>query len=159
MIVNGTPQCFFGGSRSLHQGDPLSRLLFVLVMKAFSRMIKELVVNGSIEGFYVGGGGGGRGGVNISHLLFVDDTLILCEADESYFRNLQCLLLCFEAVLRLQINLPKSEAISIDSVGNVQELVVILCCRVSSLPIIFLGFLWVHVLKVFTFGMVPLREL
>lgn len=78
--------------RGLRQSDPLSPLLFVLVMEAFSRMMKELVENGSIEGFDIGNGG--RGGKSISHLLFADDTLILCGIDDGQFRNLRCLLLC-----------------------------------------------------------------
>lgn len=71
----------------------------------------------SIGGFDVGGGR--SGGVSISHLLFVDDTLTLCGEDVNHIRNLRCLLLCFKAILGLKINLSKSELIPIDSVGNV----------------------------------------
>lgn len=86
MIVNGSPKGFFGSSCGLRQGDPLSQLLFVLVMKAFSKMMKELVGNGSMEGFDIGNGG--RGELSISHLLFADETLILYGVDESQFSNL-----------------------------------------------------------------------
>lgn len=79
--MNGSPKGFFGGSRRLCQENPLSPLLFVLVMETFSKMIKEVVGIGSIEGFDVGNGE--KGGVSISHLLFADDTLILCETDKS----------------------------------------------------------------------------
>ena len=48
-------------------------------------------------------------------------------------------LLCFEAVSGLKINLSKSEAISIGTVGNVQALADIMGCKAASLPITYLG--------------------
>jgi len=39
ILVNGTPSGFFTSSRGLRQGDPLSPLLFVVVMEALSRML------------------------------------------------------------------------------------------------------------------------
>jgi hypothetical protein len=39
VLINGSPSGFFGSSRGVRQGDLLSPFLFVLVMKAFSRMI------------------------------------------------------------------------------------------------------------------------
>lgn len=90
----------------------------------------------SIRGFDIGGGG--SSGVSISHLLFVDDTLILCGEDVNHIRNLRCLLLCFKVISGLKINLSKSELIPICSVGNVQELADFLGCRVSSLPTTYL---------------------
>jgi hypothetical protein len=38
VLVNGTPAGFFGSSHGLREGDPLSPLLFVIVMKAFSKL-------------------------------------------------------------------------------------------------------------------------
>ena len=38
----------------------------------------------------------------ISHLLFVDDTLILCDPKSDQIGYLKCILLCFEAVSGLQ---------------------------------------------------------
>ena len=39
VLINGVPSSFFGSSRGVRQGDPLSPSLFVLVMEAFSRML------------------------------------------------------------------------------------------------------------------------
>jgi hypothetical protein len=78
-------------------------------------------------------------GVNASHLLFVDDTLIFCGANEDQLQNLRCLFLCFEAVSRLKINLPKFEIVPISEVEDVDRLVSIFGCRVTRLPMKYLG--------------------
>jgi hypothetical protein len=47
--------------------------------------------------------------------------------------------LCFEAISGLKINLAKSEIVPIGEVRDVEELANILGCRVSSLPMKYLG--------------------
>jgi hypothetical protein len=83
VLVNGSPYGFFGGSRGLRQGDPLSPLLFVFVfvMEALSHMISAAVNGGLLEDFKVGN-------ANFSHLLFAEDTLIFCSAHSSQLRHL-----------------------------------------------------------------------
>jgi hypothetical protein len=76
MLVNGSPNGFFSSSRGLRQRDPLSLLLFVFVMEALSRMITAAVSGSLLDGFKVGN-------ASFSHLLFADDTLILCDASSS----------------------------------------------------------------------------
>jgi hypothetical protein len=54
IFVNGTPSGFFQSSRGIRQGDPLSPLLFVVVMEALSRMLYESMRQGLLSGFSVG---------------------------------------------------------------------------------------------------------
>ena len=42
VLVNGSPADFFGSSRGLRQGDPLSPMLFLVMIKVFSKMIKRV---------------------------------------------------------------------------------------------------------------------
>ena len=73
-MINGSPCGFFESSRGLRQGDPSSPLLFVLVMEALGRMLDKAVHDGHMLGFGVGRLEGRS--LAMSHLLFVDNTLI-----------------------------------------------------------------------------------
>ena len=56
----------------MRQGDPLSPLLFVLIMEAFGRMLDKVVLDGHMSGFGVGHLDGRS--LVVSHFLFVDET-------------------------------------------------------------------------------------
>jgi hypothetical protein len=126
--VNGAPTGFFNSSRGLRQGDPLSPLLFVIVMEALSKLFSATVQRGFLSGFFVGSGSSEV--INISHLLFADDTLVFYGANSDHLHYLRLLLLSFEAV---------SGYGSVGYVDNMGNLACILGCGVSSLPIKYLG--------------------
>ena len=77
ILINGTPAGFFNSSRGIYQGDPLSLLLFLLVMEVLSRLLKKTEEGGFIRGFQVGAALGD--GLEVSHLLYVDDTILFCD--------------------------------------------------------------------------------
>ena len=78
VLVNGSPEGLFGSSCGLRQGDPLSPLLFLLIMEFLSRLLKKIEECNLIRGFHVGAGN--SIGVSISHLLFTDDTILFCNS-------------------------------------------------------------------------------
>jgi hypothetical protein len=102
-------------------------------------MISTAVNKTLLSGFSIGTRN--INGIDISHLLFVDDTLIFCEADPDQLRHLWCLFLCFEVVLGLKIDLAKLEFVLVGNVDNVDVLAGILGCEIASLLLKYLGLL------------------
>ena len=138
VLFNGSPTGFFPSSKGLRQGDPLSPYLFVIGMEALSCLI-----NHAVEGNYFARSriAVGRGeDMVISHLLYADDTLIFCQENKEQLKYLSWILMWFEALSGLKINLNKSEVIPIGIVDNVEELASELGCKVGSLPTPSLGF-------------------
>ena len=71
VLVNGTPSKFFGASRGIRQGCPLSPILFILVIEGLSLLIKDARENGLIRGIKI------SSALALTHLLFVDDVILL----------------------------------------------------------------------------------
>jgi hypothetical protein len=136
ILVNGSPASFFNSSRGLRQGNPLSPLLFIVVMEALTKMLSGVVDCGRLSGFSVSSR---PAMINISHLLLANDILVFSEANPDHLRYLRVLLVCFEAVSGLKVNLAKSLLVPIGNVDNVVKLASILGCSISSLPLKYLG--------------------
>lgn len=108
-------------------------------MEALGKMISVAVSGGFLSSFLVGHRN--ANGIDISHLLFADNTFIFCRVDLDHILHLRCLFLCFEAILGLKINLAKLELVPIGNVNNVEVLARIFKFRVSSSPMKYLGLL------------------
>ena len=94
---------------------------------------------GFISGFKVRGREGE--GEEISHLFFVDDTIVLFGASQEQVTNLCWLLMWFEAISGLKINLEKSEMILVGEVDNLKELDCEIGCKVGKLSTSYLRLL------------------
>ena len=137
IMINGSPCEFFKSSKELRQGDPLSPLLFVLVMEALGRMLDRAIHDGHMSGFGVGRVEGRS--LAVSHLLFADDTLIFCGANLEQVLFLRMILIWFEAVFGLKINLSKPELVPVGMVHNLDLLLNVLGCKQGTLPMKYLG--------------------
>lgn len=87
ILINGSPSEFFQTSNDLKQGNSLSPFLFVIVMEVLSCIISRATQGEFIHGFKVGGKKGE--GFQVSHPLFVDDTLLfhMTNLDELKYRR------------------------------------------------------------------------
>ena len=139
VLINGSLADFFGSSRGLRQGDPLSPMLFLIMMEVFSRMLRRVEGAGLIRGFNLEGRK--KGGECDSHLLFADDTILFCDADVEQILHIRLLLLSFQAITGLKVNVHKSEMVPIREVADMHALAEILGCRVGTLPMSYLGML------------------
>ena len=72
-------------------------------------------------------------------MLFADDTLVFCQASQDNLTYLSWLLMWFEAMSGLRINLEKSELIPVGRVENIDDLALDFGCRVCSFPSTYLG--------------------
>ncbi|RVW27451.1 Transposon TX1 uncharacterized 149 kDa protein [Vitis vinifera] len=137
MLVNGVPAGFFSSSKGLRQGDPLSPYLFIMGMEVLSALISRAVEGGFIYGCRIWKGRGQP--VNITHLLFADDTIVFCEAKKESLLYLSWILLWFEAASGLKINLEKSMVIPVGEVEGALDMAAEIGCKVGQLPTVYLG--------------------
>jgi hypothetical protein len=100
----------------LRQGDPLSPLLFNIVVDMLAILINRAKIEGHFDGV-------------VPHLVddglpilqYADDTIIFLDHDLSKERNLKLLLCAFEQLLELKINFHKSEIFCFGEVVALQE--------------------------------------
>ena len=137
VLVNGSLERFFGSSRGLRQGDPLSPILFLLIMEVLSILLKKIGESNLINGFHVGAVN--SVGVRISHLLFADDIILFCDASKEQMMSIRLALSCFQAFMGLKVNVGKSEIVLVGEVNNQDALANILQCGVGSLLMKYLG--------------------
>ncbi|GKA66800.1 RNA-directed DNA polymerase, eukaryota, reverse transcriptase zinc-binding domain protein, partial [Tanacetum coccineum] len=76
ICVNGETHGFFKGKRGLRQGDPMSPYLFTIVMEVLNLMIKRQIRLDSRFRYHWG-----CSKINLTHLCFADDLLMLCHGD------------------------------------------------------------------------------
>jgi retron-type reverse transcriptase len=125
----------FQTKKGLRQGDPLSPLLFNIVVDMLAILINRAKNEGHINGVVphlVDDG--------LSILQYDDDTIIFLDHDLERARNLKLLLCAFEQLSGLKINYHKSEIFGYGEAKEVQEEYSnIFGCLCGSYPFKYLG--------------------
>lgn len=73
--MNDSPSKEFHIGRGLRQGDPLSPFLFLVAVEGFSVLVNKVVEENLLEGYKFGASE--QEAVEVSHLQFADDTLVV----------------------------------------------------------------------------------
>lgn len=136
LIINGNPNGFFQSQRGPRQGDSMSRLLFILATEGLNFMIRKASENGWIQGFCANINRGDA--MEISCLLYADDSLGFCGTKVNQIRNLRATLTIFEGISGLHVNWHKSCLYPFNRV-NMQDLAENLGRQLATLPIKYLG--------------------
>lgn len=87
ILVNGSPTKDFKMSRGLRQGNPLSPFLFLIASEGFNIIMQKVIEVGKFKAFKFKGCN-----VQVSHLHFVDDTLIIGENSQENVKTIEFVL-------------------------------------------------------------------
>ncbi|XP_076951458.1 uncharacterized protein LOC143624838 [Bidens hawaiensis] len=109
VLINGSLTWEFQCHRGVRQGDHLSPLLFITALGFFSHILNRAVVNEILQPIRIP-----NGGPLLSHLLFADDTVLMCIWSEQNIMTLARLRRSFYLVSGLRINLNKSNLFGVN---------------------------------------------
>jgi hypothetical protein len=135
ITINGEGGNYFCNGRGVRKGDPLSPLHFDFAVVALAAIIEAasrarhiaVVIPHLVDG-------------GVSHLQYVDDTIIMIQPDARGIANLKFLLPCFENMSGLRINFHKSEVMVLGSTDQEQEAIAnMLNCKLGSFPFTYMG--------------------
>lgn len=106
ILLNGRSHGFIKPERGIRQGDPLSPFLFILCAEALVSKLNQSEESGRLTGI-----GLTANGPRVHHLLFADDSLLMCKANaQESTEVLECLKAYGDASGQ-RINLQKSSII------------------------------------------------
>jgi len=131
VILNGEPGEFIYHQRGLRQGDPLSPMLFILVMDVLNSLFAKAELEGLLRPLH-------STGQRLS--LYADDVALFIRPDHDDLQITKSLLQIFCDASSLQTNLQKSCVIPVQSeADSVEEVNSTLSCTMSSFPATYLG--------------------
>lgn len=135
ILINGTPKDFFGISRGLRQGDPISPFLFIIMVETLGKTIDKAHTNNQIKGIKI------TNGIEpITHQQFADDTMLLGAAKELEARNFKKILTKYSKESGQSLNQAKSEIFFLNTPAQLEiEICIILGYRKGNLPCKYLG--------------------
>nr|GFA62787.1 putative RNA-directed DNA polymerase, eukaryota, reverse transcriptase zinc-binding domain protein [Tanacetum cinerariifolium] len=135
VLVNGSPSFEFPIKRGLRHGDPLSPFLFLIIMEGLHLALKDVVDAGLIYGSKVG-----DSGLNISHLFYADDVVIISKWNRQDMDNKIRVLQVFYLASGLKFNIAKSNVYGIGvSLDEIEYMARVIGCASDTILFTYLG--------------------
>ena len=106
VLLNGASHGFIKPARGLRQGDPLSPFLFILCAEALVNCLNNSTASGHLHGIGIG-----SLGPEVLHLLFADDSLLICRASSVEAKEVMLCLDMYGDASGQRLNLEKSSII------------------------------------------------
>jgi len=136
VLVNGSPTEEFFIERGLQQGDPLSPFLFLLAAEGLNVLMQAVV---GVQ-LFTGYGVGSTNDVQVTHLQFADDALLIGEKSWLNARSMRDVLLLFEEVSGLKVNFHKSMLTCVNvSESWLSDAALVMNCRNGAIPFVYFG--------------------
>ena len=98
LLINGVATSFFKSSRGLRQGCPLAPLLFLIVIEGLGRALLYAKDCGNYHGLSFGND------IVLTHVLFVDDVVMVNDGSEQSLSTLYEILMIFCKPSEMKIN-------------------------------------------------------
>lgn len=135
VLLNGVPGKVFHCRRGVHQGDPLSPLLFVLAADLLQSIVNQASHRGILSCPLDSGLS-----LDFPIVQYADDTLLFLPAVASQLFCLKGLLRSFADSTSLRVNFSKSSIVPINvGADKMQHLANTFGCQVGGLPFTYLG--------------------
>ena len=133
VLLNGIPGETLFHRRGLRQGDPLSPMLFILVMDVFNSIVKKANDEGLLQPLAAR---------NIHHRvsLYADDVVLFLRLVATDLHMVEDILRLFGSATGLKTNIQKSSVLPIQCSGD--DLLVVqahLPCEIQNFPCKYLG--------------------
>ena len=133
--VNDQVGPYFQTKKGLRQGDPLSPILFNIVVDMLAIIVARAKEDGQVKGVIPNLNDGG-----LSILQYADDTIIFIDHDIEQAKNLKLLICVFEQLSGLKINFQKSELFCFGDAGDHKyQYSQLFGCNIGSYPFRYLG--------------------
>ena len=113
VLLNGRSHGFIKPERGIRQGDPLSPFLFILCAEALVGIVNRAESQGHLHGIKLT-----ERSPAVYHLLFADDSLLMCRADLPESEEIKRCLQIYGSASGQEINFSKSSIIFGDRVPN-----------------------------------------